>query len=134
VDAGALNSLTEPNSDCVEATEIQKKVRHVFESLTSSRDREVIKRFYLDEVDKRVICHELGLTPLQFTQVMSRARQRMKLIFESQGIRRGDFFSVVATVGLALFQANSVIQSTTRATPNVGQETQTNVRMPSDQK
>jgi hypothetical protein len=55
----------------------------------------VIKRFYVDESDKATICKELGLTPLQFTQVISRARQRMKLLFAARGLKHGDLLSLL---------------------------------------
>jgi RNA polymerase sigma-70 factor (ECF subfamily) len=95
VDGGVMESLAKYDSDNVEADQIRHKTQQLIESLASSRDREVIKRFYLDEDDKQLICDELGLTPLQFTKVMSRARQRMKQIFESQGLKRTDYFSVL---------------------------------------
>jgi len=87
-----LETLALYEHDELEAAQIRQKAQRLIESLTSSRDREVVKRFYLDEEDKQVICDDLGLTPLQFTQVMSRARQRMKAIFDSEGFKRGDFF------------------------------------------
>jgi len=93
-DVEALDTLAVRDSDAIEAAQIKQKAKRVIESLASARDREVVKRFYLDEVDKQVICNELNLTPLQFTQVMSRARQRMKQTFDSLGFKRGDFFSV----------------------------------------
>jgi RNA polymerase sigma-70 factor (ECF subfamily) len=95
VDGGVMESLAKYDSDNVEVDQIRLKAQQLIESLSSPRDRQVIKRFYLDEHDKQHICDDLGLTPLQFTQVMSRARQRMKQIFESQGLKRADFFSVL---------------------------------------
>jgi RNA polymerase sigma-70 factor (ECF subfamily) len=95
LDSSVMDSLPEYDSDDIEAAQIRNRTLQVIESLTSTRDRKVIKRFYLDEQDKEVICEELGLTPLQFTQVMSRARQRMKQLFDSQGLKRGDFFSLI---------------------------------------
>jgi RNA polymerase sigma-70 factor (ECF subfamily) len=94
-DDAVMDTLAEYDTDTIEATQIQHCTLRLIESLSSTRDREVIKRFYLDEHDKQTICDELGLTPLQFTQVMSRARQRMKQIFESQGFKRGDFLSLI---------------------------------------
>jgi RNA polymerase sigma-70 factor (ECF subfamily) len=90
-----MEALAEYDTDGVEAIQIRQRTQQLIESLPSPRDRDVIKRFYLDEEDKEVICGKLGLTPLQFTQVMSRARQRMKQLFDSQGLKRGDFFSLV---------------------------------------
>jgi RNA polymerase sigma-70 factor (ECF subfamily) len=95
VNGGVMESLAKYDSDDLEADQIRNKTQQLIELLSSPRDREVIKRFYLDEDDKQIICNELSLTPLQFTQVMSRARQRMKQIFESQGLKHADFFSVL---------------------------------------
>ena len=94
-DVATLDALVEYESDNLQAAEIRQQARRVIESLASPRDREVIKRFYLAEDDKQVICQELGLTPLQFTQIMSRARQRMKQIFDTQGLKAGDLFSLL---------------------------------------
>lgn len=70
-------------------------VRSIIESLPTPRDREIVKRFYLDEDEKDAICHDLGLSPLHFDKVMFRARQRMKSLLEAKGFRRSDFFSVL---------------------------------------
>jgi RNA polymerase sigma-70 factor (ECF subfamily) len=95
VNSAVMDVLAEYDSDGVEAAQIRHRTQRLIELLSSARDREIIKRFYLDEEDKQLICDELGLTPLQFTQVMSRARKRMKQIFDSQGFKRGDFFSLL---------------------------------------
>jgi RNA polymerase sigma-70 factor (ECF subfamily) len=105
-DAKTLETLSECDDDVVQATQIRQKALQVINSLGSPRDREVVKRFYLDEDEKVVICADLGLTPLQFTQVMSRARQRMKLLFESQGIKSTDFYSFIVVLGVALLHSS----------------------------
>jgi RNA polymerase sigma-70 factor (ECF subfamily) len=81
------------DDDIIESIQIQRKARKLIESLPSRRDREVIKRFYLDEEDKQKICADLRLTPLQFTQIMSRARRRMNELFNAHGHRRSDYIS-----------------------------------------
>jgi RNA polymerase sigma-70 factor, ECF subfamily len=90
-DVDALDVLAVHDSDHVETAQVARNTVRLIESLTSPRDREVVKRFYLDEEDKQTICAQLGLTPLQFTQVMSRARQRLKALFDARGFERGDF-------------------------------------------
>lgn len=92
--AELLDTLATYDKDDIEAAQIRQKAQQVIEALSSSRDREVIKRFYLDEDDKQVICAALDLTPLQFTQIMSRARQRMRMVFESQGVKKSDLVSL----------------------------------------
>jgi RNA polymerase sigma-70 factor (ECF subfamily) len=56
------------------------------------RDREVIKRFYLDEETKDAICQSLGLSPIHFDRVIFRARQRMRALMEAKGFRKPDLF------------------------------------------
>jgi RNA polymerase sigma-70 factor (ECF subfamily) len=94
VDMGALESVPTEVRDDVEAIQIKRHVTKVIRSLNTARDREVVKRFYLEEQEKEAICTELGLTAMQFSQITSRARQRMKSIFESEGIQQRDLYSV----------------------------------------
>ncbi len=68
------------------------KVRSVIQSLPTARDREIVKRFYLDEEDKDSICRDLGLSALHFDKVVFRARQRMRTLLEAGGIRKLDVF------------------------------------------
>jgi RNA polymerase sigma-70 factor (ECF subfamily) len=56
-------------------------VRRVLSELSSERDREVLRRFYLIEDPKAVICQRMGLSSLQFDQVLFRARQRYRALF-----------------------------------------------------
>jgi RNA polymerase sigma-70 factor (ECF subfamily) len=53
-------------------------VRQVIAELGTSRDREVLVRFYIAEEDKDRIAADHGLTGLQFNRVLHRARQRYK--------------------------------------------------------
>lgn len=92
-DAESMESLPFHDADPLESEQIKATALKVIKSLASSRDREIVKRFYLDEEEKQSICEALDLSPIQFTQVISRARQRMKLLFDSQGVKHQDFFS-----------------------------------------
>lgn len=56
-------------------------VRQVIKELKVPRDREVIYRYYIVEEDKDQICADLGLTRLQFNNVISRALQRYKELY-----------------------------------------------------
>jgi len=86
-------------ASCVESNESQdrllKQVRAVIEALPTPRDREIVKRFYLDEEDKSAICASLGLSPLHFDKVVHRARQRMKVLLEAKGFDKGDLLSIL---------------------------------------
>lgn len=90
-----LATLSIRDGDSIEISQLGRQALELIRSLASARDREVIKRFYLEEEDKETICRSMNLTPLQFTQVTSRARQRMKQHFEAQGLKRSDFFSIL---------------------------------------
>ena len=79
------------DKDRLEA-QIAACVRDLVEGLPTARDRDIVKRFYLDEDEKDVICQDLGLSPLHFDKVIFRARQRMKSLLEARGLRKRDFF------------------------------------------
>jgi RNA polymerase sigma-70 factor, ECF subfamily len=57
-------------------------VRRVLASLPSERDRKILYRFYLADDDKDEICAGLGVTNLHFNQILCRARERYKKLFE----------------------------------------------------
>jgi len=85
-------------SDGVMESKLASLVRQIIEQLPTERDRLIIKRFYLDEADKEVICREQNnLSSLHFDRVIHRARQRMKELLEKQGLKRTDFFLMLCT-------------------------------------
>jgi RNA polymerase sigma-70 factor (ECF subfamily) len=57
-------------------------VRRVLASLPSDRDRKILYRFYLADEDKDEICAGLDITSLHFNQILCRARERYKKLFE----------------------------------------------------
>jgi RNA polymerase sigma-70 factor, ECF subfamily len=61
-------------------------VRRVLASLPSDRDRQILYRFYLADDDKDEICDGLGVTSLQFNQILCRARERYKKLFEEMTV------------------------------------------------
>lgn len=72
-----------------------QRVRTLIGELPTPRDREIVKRFYLDEEDKESICRALDLSPLHFDRVIFRARQRLRTLLESKGFVKSDFFNVL---------------------------------------
>jgi RNA polymerase sigma-70 factor (ECF subfamily) len=58
------------------------QLRSVLRLLAVDRDREILRRFYLSDDDKGVICQELGLSPAHFDRVLYRAKQRMRALIE----------------------------------------------------
>ncbi len=77
---------------------IAAKVKTLIQSLSSSRDRMVLVRFYLQEEDKESICREMKLTALQFDKVLHRARRRLRDLLESHGIKGSDVLCLLAIV------------------------------------
>lgn len=75
-----------------------RQVEAIIESLPTLRDREIVKRFYLDEEDKAEICRSLGLSPLHFDRVIFRARQRLRSLMEAKGFHKSDFLGALLTV------------------------------------
>jgi hypothetical protein len=55
----------------------------------------MLKRFYLDDDAKEVICRELELTEAAFNQALSRARRRFRQILEERGFSKRDLLSVL---------------------------------------
>ena len=56
----------------------------VLEHLGVVRDREILRRYYLSDDDKRRICQDLQLTSAHFDRVLFRAKQRMRELIEQQ--------------------------------------------------
>jgi DNA-directed RNA polymerase specialized sigma24 family protein len=77
VDVGAVSDPPTPQTQ--EQDVIQRErlhiLSHVLRSL-SSRDREVLTRFYVQEQPADQIMNEMGLTPTQFRLLKSRAKAR----------------------------------------------------------
>ena len=76
-------------------TGVVHEVRAIVASLPTARDREIVKRFYLDEEDKEDICKALGLAPLHFDKVIFRARQRLRALLEAKGFSKSDLLGVL---------------------------------------
>jgi RNA polymerase sigma-70 factor (ECF subfamily) len=74
---------------------LAREVRAIVASLPTARDREIVKRFYLDEEDKDDICRSLGLAPLHFDKVIFRARQRLRALLEAKGFSKSDLLGVL---------------------------------------
>ena len=89
------------SADCsVVEPALARQVRSAIESLPTPRDREIVKRFYLDEEEKDSICRDLQPSTLHFDKVIFRARQRMRALLEAKGFRKPDIFAVFL-LGLA---------------------------------
>ena len=67
--------------------ERQEMVTHLLSSL-SSRDREILRRFYLEEQSREQICSEMRLTETQFRLFKSRAKARFSELGQRQISRK----------------------------------------------
>ena len=72
--AGIPDSAATPEQIAVKGEKVRLMMR-VLESL-SSRDREILTRFYLKEQTQEQICREMNLSDTQFRLYKSRAKQR----------------------------------------------------------
>jgi len=94
------SEATERNADpsrgvavLAEDLEAALAVRALLRELPQTRDRLMLKRFYLDDHDKEVICRDMQLSEAAFNQALSRARRRFRQILEERGFTRRDLLS-----------------------------------------
>ena len=97
VDSEATERNSDPSRGIDEATadlEAALAVRALLRELPHVRDRLMLKRFYLEDHDKEVICQELELTEAAFNQALSRARKRFRQILEERGFSKRDLLNL----------------------------------------
>ncbi len=83
-------SLADPAPTAVERVSMAEQarlVRQVLEELPTTRDRDVLRRFYLHQESKERLCADHGLTSLQFNRVLHRARERFRELWARATIR-----------------------------------------------
>ncbi|MCB1623340.1 MAG: sigma-70 family RNA polymerase sigma factor [Pseudomonadales bacterium] len=68
---------------------LARAIVRLLQELPHERDRLILMRHYIDNVDKPTLCLELGLTHLHFDRVLFRARNRFKHLVEREGPRFG---------------------------------------------
>jgi RNA polymerase sigma-70 factor (ECF subfamily) len=101
-----LESLAHPDADpewhAVGHPEWAAAARRMLGEMPTSRDRDLLVRFYLNDETKETICSELGLTEEHFNRVIFRARNRFRALLERRGFARSDFLALAAiSLGLA---------------------------------
>jgi RNA polymerase sigma-70 factor, ECF subfamily len=113
-----LESLAQPDADpewrSVGHPEWAAAARRMLEEMPTSRDRDLLVRFYLDDEDKQTICVALGLSDEHFNRVIFRARSRFRVLLERRGFVRSDFLALAA-LGLALAAAGATMLRTADA-------------------
>ena len=70
-----------------DATQLAALLRDLLAGMAVARDREILRRFYLEEEDKDSVCRALAIDPGHFHRVMFRARERLRAMAEQAGIR-----------------------------------------------
>ena len=72
----------------VSDAQIARIVRRLLDGLPMERDRQVLKMFYLEEVEKTEICKVLEITSRHFNRVIFRAKRRFKELLEKAELNR----------------------------------------------
>jgi len=70
----------------LDAQQLSAVLRDLLGDLPVTRDRELLKRFYLDEEDKDSVCRDLGIEVQHFHRVVFRARERFRALIEKAGM------------------------------------------------
>jgi RNA polymerase sigma-70 factor, ECF subfamily len=92
VEAAVPETVDDPGIDDAVLTRL---VRGVLAELNQERDREVLRRFYLQDEDKSDICRTLSVAPAAFDLLIFRARARLRALLEARGLRGRDFYCFV---------------------------------------
>lgn len=96
VDGEATERRADPMGDVeTRAADVEAAlaVRALLRELPQPRDRLMLKRFYLDDDDKALICADLQISEAAFNQALSRARRRFRQILEERGFAMRDLLS-----------------------------------------
>lgn len=68
------------------ADQLRQTLQTLLAELPVERDRELLRRFYLDEQAKEDVCRQLGIDPAHFHRVVFRARERFRALLLQSGI------------------------------------------------
>ena len=73
-------------SELVEQHQTRACVKLLLAELPTPRDREVLRRFYLDEQPKSAVCAALQIDESHFHRVVFRARERLRALLQQSGL------------------------------------------------
>ncbi len=85
--------------DRVLADEEARQVRRLLDELRFDRDRQLLLRFYVSDDSKEEICADLEIEPERFHQVLFRARERLRELWERAEKRQRFFAGAQRIVG-----------------------------------
>ena len=89
-----LPTISDPAPRPVENLSVNaavEAVRELLPELRNDRDREVLERVYVRDQDKSTVCRDMDMPEAVFNQVLSRARERFRLLLERRGYQKHDF-------------------------------------------
>jgi RNA polymerase sigma-70 factor (ECF subfamily) len=84
-----IEQLADPESpgSRLDAAQLARMLRALLAEMPVPRDREILRRFYLEEEDKDAVCLALAIEPGHFHRVMFRARERFRALIEEAGLK-----------------------------------------------
>jgi RNA polymerase sigma-70 factor (ECF subfamily) len=80
----------------IEHSQWADAARKLLDEMPTTRDREVLMRFYLNDESREDICVALQLSDAHFNRVIFRARNRFRALLESRGYAKLDLLSLGA--------------------------------------
>jgi RNA polymerase sigma-70 factor, ECF subfamily len=86
--AGESPSSTGDPEASAQRQQLRQVVRTLIAELPVERDREVLRRFYLQDHDRDQVCRALGIDEAHFHRVVFRARQRLREAFARIGVHK----------------------------------------------
>ena len=87
-DSDSLEQIAAPGNPylAVSDEEQRRHILRLISEMTVPRDRQLLLRHYLDDIDKPTLCAELALAPEHFDRVLHRARTRLRELCLAHGI------------------------------------------------
>lgn len=84
----AIEQLADPDNPGrhLDTALLARMLRDLLAEMPVPRDREILRRFYLEEEDKESVCRALAIDPGHFHRVMFRARERFRTLLEGAGL------------------------------------------------
>jgi RNA polymerase sigma-70 factor (ECF subfamily) len=84
-----------PDIAAIDRTRWADAARRMLQDLPTTRDRDLLVRFYLNDETKEDICASLGLSDEHFNRVIFRARNRFRALLERRGFGKLDLLPLV---------------------------------------
>ncbi len=97
----------DPDWDCVGRRQWAQAAQKLLEEMPAARDRELLRRFYLQDESKEQICSALQLTHEHFNRVIFRARHRFRAILERRGFVKADLLGILVLGSMLLGSVHS---------------------------